>query len=119
VENSVCYIGTHDNKPVVGYLKTCSKKDLAYAKLVFGLNSEEGHNFAFIRAGMSSVSKLFIAQMQDYLGLGTEATINKPGTLGNWSWRMKKGAISNKLCEKIRNYTYAFDRVRDKSEKSA
>ena len=119
VENSVCYIGTHDNIPIIGFYKTCSKKDLEYGKLIYGLNDDEGYNFSMIRAGMSSKSALFITQMQDYLGLGAEATINTPGTLGNWSWRMKKGANSARLCEKIRRYTHAFNRDREKTaEKS-
>ena len=63
---------------------------------------------------MGSVCDLFIAQMQDYLGLGADATMNAPGTLGNWSWRMKKGANDNKLCEKIKRYTHAFNRDSNK-----
>jgi len=114
VKNGVCYIATHDNKPIMGFLDTCKKNDLAYAKLIYGLNKEEGYNFGFIRAGMGSVCDLFIAQMQDYLGLGADATMNAPGTLGNWSWRMKKGANDNKLCEKIKRYTHAFNRDSNK-----
>ena len=114
VKNGVCYIATHDNKPIMGFLDTCKKNDLAYAKLIYGLNKEEGYNFGFIRAGMGSVCDLSVAQMQDYLGLGAGATMNAPGTLGNWSWRMKKGANDNKLCEKIKRYTHAFNRDSNK-----
>ena len=56
IENSVCYVGTHDNVPIVGFLKKAKAKDLDYAIRYYGLNKEEGYNYGFIRGGMSSVS---------------------------------------------------------------
>ena len=51
---------------------------------------------------MSSVADLFVVQMQDYLGLGAEARMNTPGTLGgNWQWRLQKGQIDEALIERI------------------
>ncbi|MBQ1347273.1 MAG: 4-alpha-glucanotransferase [Erysipelotrichaceae bacterium] len=111
-ENCVCYIATHDNVPIMGFLKEAKPKVLSYAKRYYGLNEEEGYNFGFIRGGMSSVSYLFICQMQDYLGLGKEATINAPGTLNNWKWRMLKGEANAKLAKKIALYTKTFGRSR-------
>ena len=112
IENSVCYVGTHDNVPIVGFLKKAKAKDLDYAIRYYGLNKEEGYNYGFIRGGMSSVSYLFIAQMQDYLGLGAEATINAPGTLGNWTWRLSKDDINTKLAAKIAKITHTYHRSR-------
>ena len=116
-KNCVCYIATHDNIPVMGWLKEAKAKDLALAKRYFGLNEEEGYNFGFIRGGMSSPAYLFVCQMQDYLGLGKEATINAPGTLNNWKWRLGKDDIDAKLAKKIALYTRTFGRSR--IEKSA
>ena len=64
-----------------------------------------------IRAGMGSVADLFIAQMQDYLGLGGTARINTPGTTeNNWLWRMQKGAADKKLAKKIAALTAMYER---------
>lgn len=115
-ENCVCYIATHDNLPIMGWLENAKPKDLDYAKRYFGLNEEEGYNFGFIRGGMSTVAFLFIAQMQDYLGLGEEATINKPGSLGNWRWRMLKGQADATLAKKIASITYTYHRGREKKK---
>ena len=49
------------------------------AKKYLGLNGSEGLNWGMMRGGMSSVADLFIAQMQDYLGLGNESRMNTPG----------------------------------------
>ena len=41
--------------------------------------------------------------MQDVLALGGWATMNRPGTLGgNWLWRMKPGAATKELAEKLK-----------------
>lgn len=46
----------------------------------------------FIAMAMGSAADLCIVPMQDYLGLGSDARINTPSTLGgNWEWRMKPG----------------------------
>lgn len=61
---------------------------------------------------MSSVSDLCVIPMQDYLGLGTQARINMPSTLGgNWVWRMKKGAFTKKMAKEIADITSLYARA--------
>ena len=65
-----------------------------------------------IRGGMGSVAKLFVGQMQDYLGLGRGHTMNNPGIPdGNWQWRMLKGESSDKLAAKIRDLAETYGRI--------
>ena len=60
---------------------------------------------------MGSVAKLFVAQMQDYLGLGPEGRMNTPGNpVGNWQWRMLPGEASPALARKLKNLTALFGR---------
>jgi len=69
-------------------------------------------NWDFIRLAMGSVAKLCIIPMQDYLGLGSEARINMPATLGdNWKWRMKKGEFKKKLSKKVFEITKLYGRL--------
>ena len=65
-----------------------------------------------LRAGQGSVAKYFIAQLQDYLGLGGEGRINVPGTVGdeNWSFRLPQGVLTEALVEKIRALTALYGR---------
>ena len=66
---------------------------------------------ALLRAGQGSVAELFIAQMQDYLGLGSEARTNIPGTAeGNWRWRLLPGQASEALAKEIRAMTRTYGR---------
>ena len=76
------------------------------------LNDEEGFNAGIIRGGMSCQSRLFVAQMQDYLGLGKGCRMNTPGTSsGNWQWRMLSGEASKKLAMSIHETTRIYGRL--------
>jgi len=112
IENCVCYVSTHDNIPINGWIKNAKKSDFNIVKKYYGLNEEEGYNYGYIRAGMSSIAKLFICQMQDYLGLGDEGTINNPGTLGNWKWRISEKQLSDTMAKKIADLTYRYARCK-------
>ena len=42
-----------------------------------------------LRGGLSSPSALFVAQLQDWLGLSVGCRTNTPGTsAGNWRWSL-------------------------------
>ncbi|MDD6490261.1 MAG: 4-alpha-glucanotransferase [Clostridia bacterium] len=112
--NSVCYIGTHDNDTAMGWLKTASKKDFEFAKAYCNLSKTEGYNWGFIRTAYASVSDYAIVQMQDILGLGSEARMNIPSTLGgNWTWRMKKGAATPQIAQRLYNLSKIYRRLED------
>lgn len=101
--NSVCYVGTHDNAPIMLWKATAREQDIKNAQLYFGLNEQEGFNWGFIRAGLGSVSDLFVAQMQDYLGLAENSRINKPGIVAdNWEWRLLENQLSTELSKKLK-----------------
>lgn len=55
---------------------------------------------------MSSVGKYCIVPIQDYLGLGKEARMNFPSTLGhNWEWRVRKEQLTHDLAGNIAHMT--------------
>jgi len=115
--NSVCYTGTHDNDTIMGWLKTAKRKDKEFAIHYCNLNKTEGYNWGFIRTAYASVSDYAIVQMQDILGLGSEARMNTPSTLGgNWSWRMKKEALTPSISKKLYNLSKIYRRLGDKKK---
>ena len=100
--NCVCYTGTHDNETLLEWKEKAGKKQLAFARRYFGLNSREGFSTGMLRAGLSSVANLFVSPLQDWLELGPEGRINTPGTAsGNWQWRLLPGQADEKLAKKI------------------
>ena len=59
-----------------------------------------------------NASRLFVAQMQDYLGLGKGCRMNTPGTSsGNWQWRMLPGEASKKLAKTIHETSRIYGRL--------
>lgn len=112
-KNCVVYTGTHDNDTVAGWYESMNDHDRDFAKRYMnnGGTPKEDMVWDFIRLAQSSVANLCIIPMQDYLGLGREARINTPSTLGdNWKWRLKKGAITDTLIQQIRSITRLYGR---------
>ena len=107
----VCYAGTHDNSTLMGWKDEADPADIAAAREYLGLNEAEGFHWGILRGGQSSVADLFVAQMQDYLGLGSDARMNTPGILGgNWRWRMLSGQITEELTTRIARMTSLYGR---------
>ena len=110
--NSIVYTGTHDNDTMLGWYESISRRDRAFAKKYLHFRSNKDVQWEFIRSAMASVSDTCIIPMQDYLGLGAEARINIPSTLGtNWKWRMLPGAFDEALAKRIREMTKLYGRL--------
>lgn len=111
-KNTVCYVGTHDNDTVLGWLAHSSKEDVDYAREYMHITQDEGWCWGMIRTGMATPCELFIVPMQELLELGGECRMNTPGIAeGNWLWRMKPGVASKKLAKKMREYTQRYRRL--------
>lgn len=109
-DNCVCYTGTHDNDTTIGWFRG-SPDDIRSAEEILrtqkaaldicGGQPETIHN-DLINLAFSCPARLAIAPMQDYLGLGSEARLNTPGTSGkNWRWRMQKEQLSPSLTDSV------------------
>jgi 4-alpha-glucanotransferase len=109
-ENSVCYTGTHDNDTTVGWFNGSpddirSDEEIESARQavlsVTGGTAETIHT-DLIKAALSTRAQLAIAPMQDYLGLGSEARLNTPGTSGgNWRWRVRDTQMTPEVCDNV------------------
>lgn len=114
--NCIVYTGTHDNDTILGWMHTTGKKeDVAHAIDYLHLTQEEGYHWGFIRGAWSSVGAIAITQMQDILGLGNEARMNFPSTVGfNWNWRMKEDALDKALIDKVYQMTRLYGRCKER-----
>ena len=111
-ENAVCYTGTHDNETLRQWYEGAPEHERAFARAYLGLNEEEGLMRGILRSGLASVSRIFVAQMQDWLELGGEARMNTPGLLAdcNWSWRLSEMPGWD-LAGEIRSLTWRYGRI--------
>jgi 4-alpha-glucanotransferase len=90
------------------------KKEYADAKNYFCVTAEQlDHevNWIFIREVMKSVANTVLFPMQDVLGLGSEARMNTPGTLGgNWTWRLRPNGLREADKSRLKLFTEIYDR---------
>lgn len=112
--NCVVYTGTHDNDTTRGWYHTVGKEARDFAKeyMCKPRLDEDTLTKDFISLAMGSVADLCVIPLQDYLGLGSEARINTPSTLGgNWTWRLTKGQLDKKTAKQIRQITKLYGRI--------
>ena len=109
--NAVVYTGGHDNDTVLGWLSSATEKDRAKALRYLASDGAAPH-WDFIRCALSSTAHFAVTPMQDVIGLGSEARMNRPGTLGgNWLWRMTGSEPLADLAIRLRELTELYGRA--------
>ena len=108
----VVYTGTHDNDTIQGWMASAPKKDVSFAKAYLRLSKREGYHWGMMRSAWASPADLAVMQFQDLLGLGSEARMNIPSTLGNnWKWRTLPGTFDEKLARRLYRETRVYQRL--------
>ncbi len=109
--HSICYTGTHDNMTTLQWWEDLSEADRALALEYGGWDSDEDITDKLISMAFSTTAQLAVIPMQDWLGLGEEARMNRPSTTGsNWQWRMKEGRLTRELSERIKRKNAVYKR---------
>ncbi len=109
--NCFAYTGSHDNDTAQGWFDHASPKEQRFCLDYLGA-TENDVPHAMIREVWRSPARYTVAPMQDFLGLGTEARMNLPGSpSGNWSWRMSSKALTNELRDRIYKLNYLYSRL--------
>jgi 4-alpha-glucanotransferase len=120
VRNSVVYTGTHDNNTSVGWYtegpgestRTPEQVELERhaAREYLAADGNQIH-WDMIRAVEGSVASLCIIPVQDLLGLGPEARMNRPGRAdGNWEWRVPEHSLQGDVARRLGDLTRVFYR---------
>ena len=119
-ENCVCYSGTHDNDTTVGWfagqgvekqrpneIRRLQRRALRHTGGTAGTI-----HLDLIRLALSSRARMVVIPLQDFLGLGSEARMNTPGTAdGNWRWRVTTNQLSSALQNQVATLVEEFSRV--------
>jgi 4-alpha-glucanotransferase len=113
-KNCVAYTGTHDNNTIRGWFEgeeapEDKKRLLRY--LGRDVPVEKLH-WELVRLLMMSAANTVIFPMQDILGLGEEARMNRPASLGgNWEWRLVPDLLTPDLARKLLEMTEMYGRA--------
>ena len=94
--NTIIYIGTHDNDTLVGWYKNLDV--YGKTKLFDILDYPKDVYKAVIDYALKIPSKMVIFQLQDLLLLDNRSRINCPGLIidTNWTWKLKDFTILKK-----------------------
>jgi len=105
MQQNVFYSGTHDNETLLEWMlknrgsASCSPECLRTAA------------WTILQEIYDDSADWVIIPLQDMLGLGREARMNRPGTNhDNWRWRLKTQALTDELSLKMRNMAAASNR---------
>jgi 4-alpha-glucanotransferase len=113
VERCVVYTGTHDNDTLEGWVSHASRDEVAYLENYLGY-SPVSHSWALVAEAWKSCAAWAIAPMQDILGLGSEARMNTPSTLGgNWAWRLGEDEFDVKTVSRLARLSHLYGRNLD------
>lgn len=120
VEECVCYTGTHDNDTTLGWFRG-GRDDVRTPEQIETTQRQALHWTGgqpetiaedMIRFCFDTRARVALAPMQDFLGLGSEARINIPGTtLNNWRWRLRSADLAPEFVAHVRSLVDASSRT--------
>ena len=109
----IAYTGTHDNNTVRGWFEhevSGDQRDLLFRYIGGTFGADHAHRI-LIRLAMLSPAETVIVPMQDILGLGEEARMNRPGTAeGNWEWRLRREQMREQAMQEFSEVTGLYGR---------
>jgi 4-alpha-glucanotransferase len=106
VENRVVYTGTHDHDTARGWYESLPPERRQFVDAALAPLREREPWWGLIRLALGSPARLAMMQVQDVLGLGSEARMNHPSrATGNWRWRLEPGALTPALARRLREAT--------------
>ena len=112
--NCVVYTGTHDYSTVRGWFDKEAgqpEKERLFQYLGREVGADEVA-WELIRLAMMSVADTAIVPMQDVLGLGLEARMNRPSIGGgNWCWRLRPDQLGDVVASRLRSMTETYGRA--------
>lgn len=114
IRNCVVYTGTHDNNTARGwYENEADPEDRRRLRRYVGrfLTPEEVPG-EMVRMAMRSPANLAVLPIQDLLGLGEEARMNRPAhARGNWRWRVSPDHLTGGFARRLAEWTEIYGRV--------
>jgi 4-alpha-glucanotransferase len=112
-KNYVVYTGTHDNDTARGWFDEAGPDQKRRLFRYLGREPSSSEvAWELARLAMMSIADMAILPMQDILGLGREAQMNRPSVgQGNWEWRLSPSQLTGDVAERLRTLTETYGRA--------
>lgn len=110
-QNSIVYSSSHDLPPLKEWYYSQNYENKRYILEYLHLENESKIVETLIKCTLSTVAKIAIIPIQDYLELDGYARINTPSTKErNWCWRLTPEQIRDDLAYRISYWTKIYRR---------
>jgi 4-alpha-glucanotransferase len=101
----IVYTGTHDQDTIRGWYDALPDAQRAYVVSELarhGVADPRRPWWGLIRYTFSSAAHVAMVQAQDVLGLGSEARMNQPGSVGHsWRWQLAPRQLTPALADRL------------------
>ena len=105
--NLVVHTSTHDTDTTRGWFESLPKR----RRDATGLDPRDPA-WGLIEIAYASPANVAIVPLQDVLGLGSEARMNRPGTIsGNWGWRFGRRRLRDDDAARLRALAASSSRL--------
>jgi len=113
-ERCLAYTGTHDTNTVKGWFEEEAGPEVRRRVCQYlrrEVNPEDVPR-EFVKLVMFSRARISMIPVQDLLGLGSQARMNRPGVpTGNWRWRLLPGQLTPEIGRELRELTESAGRA--------
>jgi 4-alpha-glucanotransferase len=102
--DQILYTGTHDNDTLRGWWDTLPPERRAQVEAAVAAAGveEDEPEWSLLRLAQRSPARICMLQAQDVLGLGSEARMNVPGSMGrSWRWQLEEGQLTEELAARL------------------
>lgn len=101
--DNIVYTGTHDNDTTVGWFFKLQPHEQAFVFQILQKDPTDDIAHLLIETAMQTDASIAIVPLQDFLGLGSEARMNTPGsTDDNWRWKFSHDMLTPELSQSIK-----------------
>ncbi len=109
--DTVAYLGTATDDTVRGWIKALEKQPAQDLNDYIGSTLSRDQAWSMLRALWASPAGTVIAPVQDFLELGSSSRFfGFENPADNWSWRLRRGSLTNRLAQRIARMNQLFDR---------
>ena len=106
------YPGSHDNDTVASWYRAIDAETRRRFWAYAGSSAATEPADTMTRLAFTSPADTAVVQMQDLLGLGRRARMNRPGEpSGNWCWRMRRGDTTPRLARRLATLASTAERL--------
>ena len=107
----VAYTGTHDTDTLMGWLHDGERGATAHDAMR-DVGADGSSPRPFVERLMATAAGLVVLPVQDVLGLGADARMNRPGIgAGQWGWRLREDAFTDDVVAWLAHATAATGRA--------